>query len=134
MLRLNSLLILYYVMCLDNGSKAMIISDSIAKDLHYNKAANIIALGGYTVKDLLQYLRCNPTILDQCEYVLIHIGTNNFGSKADWRAYKQYARRYGSSHAQVLYGDRQLMVDEDFIEVFRQDYRDIIEFVLAIPQ
>ena len=68
------------------------IADSITKEVGDFALTKVLSFRGSTVQDLYRKLRLVSLVLDDYECVILHVGTNNFGSKAEWGYYLKMIR------------------------------------------
>ena len=74
-------------------TKAVIIGDSIVKDLATLKDVEVHTIRGATQIDILKYLKSKgKNIMNQCnpKVLIIHVGTNHLGTKREWGLYRDY--------------------------------------------
>ena len=87
-------------MLIGDGQRVLILSDSITKSMKSTKAAILNTISGCTVKSLYLKLQDQVDMVTGYDYILLHIGTNDFGSKKEWLNYKHYVKHYGITSAQ----------------------------------
>ena len=65
------------------------IADSITKEVGDFALARVLSYSGCTVQRLLDKVERGLIMLEGFKCIIIHIGTNNFGSVVEWRKYKE---------------------------------------------
>ena len=52
--------------------------------------ADVLTYCGMDVKGLLEILQCTPDVLLDYKGIVVHMGTNNFGSKMEWQLFLSF--------------------------------------------
>ena len=66
---------------------ALIVADSITKEIGDCKQTHLLTFRGATVKTLLQKLQALDFANSAYQCIIIHVGTNDFRSATEWRKY-----------------------------------------------
>lgn len=71
---------------------AVLISDSITKNLGPMRKFKVYTYRGCDVRRLLLHVIKSPHIVSGYKYIFVHIGTNNFGNRKEWSLYKDFIK------------------------------------------
>ena len=106
---------------------SLILTDSVGRDLpDYmpNQDCQIIALSGFTINRLKSFVSENPHLIESRKFILLHIGTNDVGSKANFNGYMRFKLRKSSRPPSYTYT---ITVSE-----FPAMYQELIKSILSI--
>lgn len=87
------------------GLDAVIVSDSMTKNLGPMKKFKVYTYRGCDVRKLLLHLIKDSSIIRGYEYVFVHIGTNNFGNSEEWKLYNRFRKGQVSEVELQAYGN-----------------------------
>ena len=107
------------------------IADSMTRDVGTLPSTDVFCFRGFTVQSLLSTVKSFPSMVQGYRVIVIHIGTNNFGSKSEWFRWLEYKK--GKISGQVL--DQVLassaVVNQDR-QVFGECYLELVQFVRSL--
>lgn len=70
----------------------MLVSESMAARMRPTQQSHVQAFSGSGTSQLLDTLADSPELLHNYGVIVLHVGTNNFGSKAEWKKFLAYQR------------------------------------------
>ena len=66
--------------------------DSMGKDIGVLKDTRVICQRGATPLSMLTFIRLNRDIFSSPKIILLHVGTNYFGSKTEWSLFQNFKK------------------------------------------
>ena len=109
------------------SGRNLILTDSVGRDLPaqlLNQDCDVLALPGFTIQRLEHFISMNPDMIKSRKSVLVHIGTNDIGSKQNFNVFMDF--QLGKTHMPPHY------VYDVSIPKIVDSYKDLIITILAI--
>lgn len=114
--------------------QAVLIGDSMARNLGPMRQFVVYGYGGCEVSALLHKLINDPKMLQHFKYVFILIGTNNFGNKEEWLLYRDFVNGRVPASDLHKYGSlvRKPSSKELSVNEFELLYGKLLDFVRKV--
>ena len=112
------------------GKDAIILTDSLGRDFPTMKKIQVVALRGATLPKAMEYLQKNMHLLKNKRVIVLHLGTNHFGSKEVWFLYLKMQR---NEISKADYASKLSHINPPTAngheDAFRDQYTKLIKFI-----
>ncbi len=105
----------------------LILTDSVGRDLPSympNQDCQVISLSGFTVDRLNMFVNDYPQLIESRKVILLHIGTNDVGSKANFNSFMSFKLHKSSKPPSYSY--------DITTSKFNFMYRELIISIISI--
>ena len=124
----------YYIYVMfSSGDGVLFLSDSMAKHVPPPPNGTVQAYSGSTADMLLEKLADSPELVHNYQIIVIHVGTNHFGSPEEWRLYQRFSKgQLSRSHFEYALRRFPVNPDDHVLQNFGKTVGDILDFIQMV--